>query len=487
MVAKPTLVSSEKIRAFNPSMGNKKSISPWLVGGACLVFGLMAGGAMMVVVRQRAAVPEEQMLALTAPVESTNLTLKIRTNGNIVPVRSVNLSPKTAGRLEQVLVKQGDRVRKGDLIALMESSDIKAQLIQFKARLAQAQARLAENEAGDTDVVVAQRQEAVKQAQAQIELESFQVREAEAQVAEAEAQLALDKQQYERNVPLVAAGALAQDRLDELKLSARRAQTGLERAQAGLMRTRASLSQARSRLEEATLRLDDAEGSNRPEQVEQAQAQVLEALGQIRAVEVQMQDTQLVAPFDGIVTQRYADPGAFVTPTTSASATASATSTSVVAVAQGLEVLANVPEVDIGQISERQVVEVQVDAYPDQVFAGEVRLISPEAVKEQNVTSFQIRVALTTGESQLRSGMNADLTFIGSAIGDALVVPTVAIVTRDGQRGLLLPNDKNEPEFQDVTTGVTVGNQTQVLSGAELGDRVFIDLPPGRRFQQPDS
>lgn len=441
----------------------------------------------MVALRQRMALPEEQMLELTAPVESTDLTLEIRTNGSIVPVRSVNLSPKTAGRLEQVLVKQGDRVRQGDLIALMESSDIKAQLIQFKAQLAQAQARLAENEAGDTEVVVAQRQEAVKQARAQIELESFQVREAEAQVAEAEAQLALDKQQYERNVPLVAAGALAQDRLDELKLSARRAQTGLERAQAGLMRTQASLLQARSRLEEATLRLDDAQGSNRPEQVEQAEAQVLEAMGRIRAVEVQMQDTQLVAPFDGIVTQRYADPGAFVTPTTSASSTASATSTSVVAVAQGLEVLANVPEVDIGQITEGQIVKVEVDAYPEQVFEGEVRLISPEAVKEQNVTSFQIRVSLKTGESELRSGMNADLTFIGRSLGDALVVPTVAIVTRQGQRGLLLPNDKNEPEFQEVTTGATLGNQTQVLSGAELGDRVFIDLPPGRRFQQPES
>ncbi|NJM58145.1 MAG: HlyD family efflux transporter periplasmic adaptor subunit, partial [Synechococcales cyanobacterium RU_4_20] len=290
---------------------------------------------------------------------------------------------------------------------------------------------------------------------------------------------------YERNIPLGGCGAISRDRLDEIALAARRTQTSLDRTQASLERVQTGLRVARSRLEEAELSRTDAQGSQRPEQIEQAQAQVAEILGQIRAIEVQKQDTRLVAPFDGIVTQRYADPGAFVTPTTSASSTASATSTSVVALAQGLEVLANLPEADISTIRPGQAVEVRVDSYVDQVFQGEVRLISPEAVKEQNVTSFQIRVALTTGESQLRSGMNADLAFVGNVIDNALVVPTVAIVTREGKRGLLLPNAKNEPEFREATAGVTIGNQTQILSGAKLGDRVFIDLPPGRQFQEP--
>lgn len=218
--------------------------------------------------------------------------------------------------------------------------------------------------------------------------------------------------------------------------------------------------------------------------MDQAEAQVFEALGQVKAVEVQKEDSLLRAPFAGIITQRYADPGAFVTPTTSASSTASATSTSVVALAQGLEVRANVPEVDINAIRSGQVVEVTADAFPGQTFLGQVRLISPEAVEEQNVTSFQVRVSLTTGQKQLRSGMNVDLTFIGENIGNALVVPTVAIVTRKGERGVLVPDDKNEPLFKPVQTGVTLGNETQVLSGIEIGDRVFIDLPSDRRFQE---
>ncbi|NJR70408.1 MAG: HlyD family efflux transporter periplasmic adaptor subunit [Synechococcales cyanobacterium CRU_2_2] len=469
----------------NKKSGNKGSISPWVIGGACLVLGLGASAVAVAMLRDQAKVSEEQLQALTALVESKNLTLKISTTGTVVPVRSVNLSPKNSGRLEEVFVKQGDRLRQGDLIALMESQDLDAQLLQAQARLAQARARLAENEAGDTQLAVAQQNEKVNQAREQIEIESFAVKEAEAQVAEAKAQRNLAQKQYERNIPLVDAGAISRDRLDEIALAARRTQTSLDRTQASLERVQTGLRVARSRLEEAELSRTDAQGSQRPEQIEQAQAQVAEILGQIRAIEVQKQDTRLVAPFDGIVTQRYADPGAFVTPTTSASSTASATSTSVVALAQGLEVLANLPEADISTIRPGQAVEVRVDSYVDQVFQGEVRLISPEAVKEQNVTSFQIRVALTTGESQLRSGMNADLAFVGNVIDNALVVPTVAIVTREGKRGLLLPNAKNEPEFREATAGVTIGNQTQILSGAKLGDRVFIDLPPGRQFQEP--
>lgn len=111
------------------------------------------------------------------------------------------------------------------------------------------------------------------------------------------------------------------------------------------------------------------------------------------------------------MTQKYAEPGAFVTPTTSASTSASATSSSIVAVARGLEILAQVPEADIGRIKQGQQVEIVADAYPDRVFKGHVRLIAPEAVVEQGVTSFQVRVALDTGTDKLRSGLNVDLTF----------------------------------------------------------------------------
>jgi len=75
------------------------------------------------------------------------------------------------------------------------------------------------------------------------------------------------------------------------------------------------------------------------------------------------------------------------------------------------------------QVKNGQRVEIVADAYPDRTFEGRVRLIAPEAVVEQNVTSFQVRVQLVSGQSELRSGMN-DVTFIGETVPDALVVPS---------------------------------------------------------------
>ncbi|HEY9859690.1 MAG TPA: efflux RND transporter periplasmic adaptor subunit, partial [Candidatus Obscuribacterales bacterium] len=165
------------------------------------------------------------------------------------------------------------------------------------------------------------------------------------------------------------------------------------------------------------------------------------------------------------------------------STNSSATSTSVVALASGLEVLAEVPEVDINQVAEGQAVEIVADAFPDQVFQGKVRLIAPAAVEEQNVTSFQVRVALVTGKDKLRSGMNVDLTFLGKQLDQALVVPTVAIVTKEGETGVLVTDAKNQPTFKPVTIGPTIGNQTQVLQGLEAGEKVFVELPENKKLE----
>ena len=172
---------------------------------------------------------------------------------------------------------------------------------------------------------------------------------------------------------------------------------------------------------------------NAQDEMAQLSAALEAAQAQLKIVEVQFRDTIINAPFDGIVTQKYATEGAFVTPTTSASNTASATSTSILAIAKGLEIIAKVPEIDIGQLQPGQPVEIIADAYPKQVFRGQVRLIAPEAIVEQNVTSFEVRIALLNGQGQLRSKMNVDATFLGNQINNALVVPTVAIVTEKGK------------------------------------------------------
>ncbi|WP_414521355.1 efflux RND transporter periplasmic adaptor subunit, partial [Umezakia ovalisporum] len=316
-----------------------------------------------------------------------------------------------------------------------------------------------------------------------------EIAQGKAQVDAAQAQVNFTESQVNRYGKLTEQGVTSQQQLEQYISENQRAKASLVEAQ-----KRLSLLESGSRSEEIAVReaaVTEAraallllQSGSRPEEIARLEAVVKAAEGQLQAAEVRLQDTVIRAPLSGIVTQKYANVGAFVTPTTSASTSASATSSSIVAVARGLEVLAQVPEVDIGRIEPGQQVEIVADAYPDQVFKGNVRLIAPEAVVEQGVTSFQVRVALDTGINKLRSGLNVNLTFLGDRLSDAVVLPTVAIVTEEGRTGVLVADEKNKPQFREVTIGAQIENQTQILKGVEPGDRVFVNPPKNYIIQK---
>ncbi|HEY9851310.1 MAG TPA: efflux RND transporter periplasmic adaptor subunit [Leptolyngbyaceae cyanobacterium] len=515
--------------------------TPWLVGLLAASLLSVSAGTYLYLNR---ATPKSDIANLTVAVQSRNINLRITASGTVVPVQTVNLSPKTAGLLADLRVEQGDVVKQGQIIARMDNEDIQAQLLQARARLdqakasldkvragnrpeeiaqararlAQAQAQLAQARAGSRPEEIAQARARLAQAQAQLTsvqtANPQQIAAAEAQVNAAQVRTDLAKTRVDRYQSLQQQGAITRDRFDEAMADYRTATANLEEARrrlaqvqlgtspAEITQRQAAVKEAQQALDllqrgtrqeeiaqreavvrEAQQALDLLQRGSRPEDIAQARASVKEAEGRVAQIQVQLEDTIVKAPFDGVITQKYANVGAFVTPTTSGSNTAASTSTSIVAIARGLEILAKVPEVDIGNIKQGQAVEVVADAYPDQVFKGSVRLIAPEAVVDQNVTSFQVRVALDTGLDELRSGMNVDLTFLGKEVQGALVVPTVAIVTEKGQTGVMIPGKENKPEFRPVTIGTTIQDQTQILDGIKEGEQIYIDLPKNYRPQ----
>jgi HlyD family secretion protein len=430
-----------------PLIGKVRRPNSWLIG--LLAAGLLGTGAVTYSITQRrAAVPD--LASMTVPVTAESLRVQIDASGTVQPVQTVNLSPKAAGIVSKLFVEQGDRVRQGQVVAQMENTDIEAQLIQAQAQVDQAKANLAQTRSGSRPQEIAQAEARVNQAQAG--------------VADAQAKLSLAEDKQRRNQSLVDQGAISSDRFDEIRSDVNSARANYEQAQANLT--------------EAQRSLDLSQSGSRIEEIQSAEAQLQEAIGSLRAVQVKQEDTLIRAPFSGTITQKFANEGAFVTPTTSASEATSATSTAIVALAEGLEIVAEVPEVDIQQLRVGQQVEIKADAYPDQTFKGRVRLIAPEAVVKQNVTSFQVRIALTSGQNKLLSGMNVDVVFVGNQINSAVVVPTVAIVTDAGKTGVLVPDAQNQPQFRAVTPGVAVGDQTQILEGLQPGEKVFIDIPP---------
>ncbi|WP_088239480.1 efflux RND transporter periplasmic adaptor subunit [Calothrix rhizosoleniae] len=470
-----------------PVIGKVKHPRLWLMG---LIGVITAGTIGIVVVSQvlvKSQISEEKIRELTIPVVAKNITLRIPASGKIVPIESVNISPKNPGILESLMVEQGDRVKKNQVIARMDSADIQARIAQAKANIAQSKAQLDQAIAGSRSQEIDQAKARLAQVQAQLTAlkagnRPQEIAQAQAQVDAAAAKVMLTSEQVKRYQYLYQQGAEKKQLLEQNISEDRTAQANLREAQKRLALLKSGsriedIEQQKAAVMEAKAALELLESGSRPEEIAQRRASLASATAQLQTELVNLEDTVIRAPFSGVITQKYTNVGAFVTPTTSASASASATSSSIVALASGVEVLAQVPEADIGRIKPKQVVEIVSDAYPGEIFKGRVRLIAPEAVKEEGVTLFQIKVRINTGKQKLISGLNVDLTFLGEQIENAFMVPTVAIVTEKGNTGVLIPDTKNQPLFRPITIGSQVKDKTQILEGVKPGDRIFLDPP----------
>ena len=260
-----------------------------------------------------------------------------------------------------------------------------------------------------------------------------------------------------------------QDRIDELTALERQANADYEAKRADYLRHR-------QLLDIGAISASDLDGF-RAAFISSKEA-LNAARERIEQRQVEGSEKLIRAPFSGVITERFAEPGSFVTPTTAASTSAGATSSTLVELSEGLEVAAKVPESDIGRIRVGQNATVRVDSFPDQLFPARVRDIAPRALKTDNVISFEVELTLIDPPPTLRIGMTADVNFQTGRTAASTLVPTVAIVTEKGQSGVLLVGKNEEPTFQPVQLGASSGDRSAILSGVKPGTRVFIDLPP---------
>ncbi len=515
---------------------------PIVVGVAAVALGVAGMGAYAFSALRPSQVDLEK---LTVLAQSEDITLKISANGIVLPGQTVNLSPKNSGRVAQIFVEQGDLVKQGQKIAQMENADVRVQLLQAQANLRQAQANLAKGQNGNRPEEIAQAQARFESAQASLDrskngnrpqeiaqvqaklaqvkaalaltqsIAPQQIQQANAQVAAAAARLRLAALKLERTNKLYKEGAIALEKLEEARAdfqtsnanyleAQQRRQQVRNNATQEIAQRRATVAELAQNLQQQQLgsrsedtakaaadmrqarsAFQESKNGTRKEEIAQLAAAVDVAKAQVLSAQVLLRESIIFAPFDGIITQRYASVGAFVTPTTTASKEGQATSTSVVAIAKDLEVKAKVPEVDIGKISTGQQVEISADAYPDEKFRGSVRIVAPEAVVEQNVTAFEVRLSIDDDQrGALKSGMNVNNLFVGKQVANSLMVPTVAIVRNKGKDGVLVPGKDSQPEFKEIGLGFSVKDKTQVTSGIQAGDRVFIDTPKGFKLNK---
>jgi HlyD family secretion protein len=317
----------------------------------------------------------------------------ITASGELDAITRVNVSPKRQGVLVQMYVDEGDAVRAGEALAVMDSSDLQDRLQELEANLGSTQAELNRS-----------------------------------------------RSELRYNEPLFRQGAISQNDINRFRAD----------YEVKKMAARAAAERLAQR------------------QVERSELIVR-------------------APFDGVISQRYADPGAFVTPTTTASSSLGATSSSIVEVARGLEVVAKVPESDIGRLRLGLPATVRVDSFPTRRYAARIRQIAPRAVKTNNVTSFEVKLSLDQPSPELRIGMSADIDFRTGQLNARILVPTVAIVTEAGRPGVLVVGRDQQPSFRPVELGASGGRDTQILRGLDPDSRVFIDLPPWAKKRKDKS
>ncbi len=195
-------------------------------------------------------------------------------------------------------------------------------------------------------------------------------------------------------------------------------------------------------------------------------------------IKIEGEELFIKAPLKGVITARYAEPGTFVSPNSPNSNNEEGFKNAVVEISQGIEVISKVPESDIGRIQLGQVGIIRVEAFPDERFESIVNDIAPRATRENNVTSFEVKLSLLSPPEKLRIGMTSDIEFQTGESKLSTIVPTVAIVTENGEPGLLTVGKNKEPFFQDVELGSSSGNKTAIIKGVRPGDKIFIDIPP---------
>lgn len=458
------------------------------------IFGIMGGGIIIVAIASYVMMNRSNTPTVidqyTVPITQQTLNLEIRASGTVEPIQSVNISPKNAGKIVKLLVDQGAIVKKGQPIAVMDNQELYVQGIQAEARLRESQSGLQEADIkrqGDIQIYQAQINQALARLEESKRRIPSQIEQIQAQLREAESRLKLAEIQLKRNENLLKEGVISQNQFDELANQYIVAQANIQQLFRRMEEVQTTEDPEIKRLEaaiaEIKIAMEERQLRGKAE-IERLKANIQATQANLEIAKIKYEESYITAPFDGIVTQRFATEGAFVTPTTSASATASATSSSIVALARGLEIVAKVPEIDLNQIKLGQPVKIIADAYPEQVFEGVVKSIAPEAIVEQNVTSFEVKIAILTGQEKLLSKMNVEVNFLGDRLTNVVVVPTVAIVTEEGKTGVMIPDENNEPKFQPISIGTSVDDKTEVLSGLKSGDRVFIDLPRNKKSSE---
>lgn len=344
----------------------------------------------------------------------------------------VKIGTRATGTIEKMLVKVGDRVEKGELVARIDNRELRAQLAEAESSLASARAEL----------------QRVKR------VYPLQIAEAEANLAAARSQGDYLADNARRLEQLLKDGFVSRDEADNARQKADAQGAQVTAARATVERLQGEFAETRKK---AALAVDQARAS-------------------VDALHVRISYTTIYSPLDGVVSQVTAQEGETIVAGLQVANLITVLDTS------RLEMWVYVDETDVGQVKPGQAVEFRVDAYPGKTFNGTIKTIYPEPEIRDNIVYYQALVAVSPEQAQLlRPEMTTQVQIVVAEKNDVLLVPNTALKWVDDKQLIFVQAPDGTVERVKPQLGLAGLTHSEVTAGLNEGDKVATEISlPGK-------
>jgi HlyD family secretion protein len=354
------------------------------------------------------------------PAKRTSIAQLVSADAVVFPVEQAVLTPKITSTIKSFAVQRGSKVRKGQLLAVLENADLAAALDQSRGEFQQAEASYAST----TGAALPQ---------------ELQKATLDASVAKS----ALDAQQkiYDSRKNLFDQGALPRRDLDSAEVA---------------------LAQARSQYEVAQRQLDDLRRIGQAQSMKSATGQLGAAKGKYLGAEAQLSYSGIRSPIDGVVTDRPQYPGEL--------AAANQPLLTVMNTSK-LIAKAHLSQQEAAALHVGDSAEIAVPGQDDPV-KSTVSLISPAL--DAGSSTVEVWFEVRKPPAVLRPGMSVSINATAKSQQDALVVPSSAVFKNsDGADYVLLAGSDDHAHQQVVQTGIRTRDSVEITSGLKEGDAVI--------------
>lgn len=432
--------------------GSKKA-SPWGPAPKILLFLVIAAGAWYWWQNRENDVPKTSPKPVgprivTAEYEATDAADGVSGNGYVIARRRAALSTVLSGRLVEIHVEEGSRVKEGQIVARIQYDDYEISLNEAQAQLSAAQSRLLE---------IAARAAAARQRVSQAK---SGIRVNQARISTTLTNLAEAKRRLERNRKSYLAQDISEAEWDELTTNVERIEKQLKIDQAEADQTNATVSTSEADLQ-ATLTESKTQ-----------EAEIIRATAQIKSASILLEKTFIKAPFDGIIVDKGAEEGEVVAATGAGGNSKGSVATLVDL--DTLEVQVELPEVRLAGISEGQKTEIYLDVARKKAWLGHVRQVWPTA--DRGKGTVEIRIVFDERPQTLRPEMGTRVVFLDENTNTKtakknITIPNTCIVRQSGNTFVWLVKSKTLVKTK-VVLAKAVGSNTIVEDGIEAGDQV---------------